>query len=184
MPVIGLAWTVVGDDHLSSEVDPVVPAYMVQSSVTGPEHGILVVRGDIERGLTYTVRRDDGLTVGEDEIAALSDEDTEATATITEFLSRPTGDAVAAIADLGIEWVIQTSPADGDVASSLDATSGLLQASTDPGSRAWQVSRPLSSDAIDGPGSVPRTLLYVGQGLLLLLVLVLCLPTVRPRREA
>ena len=48
---------------------------MVQSSKLGPEHGILVVRGNVDDGLTYTVRRGDGVTLGEDEILTLTAED-------------------------------------------------------------------------------------------------------------
>ena len=184
VPVTGLAWTLVGDDHLASVAEPVVPAYMVQSSVAGPERGILVVRGDIASGLTYEVRRDDGVTLGEDEILALSPASAAATETISAFLSRPGSAEVDALAGLGIEWVIQPNPADGSVAAALDATSGLNQASTDPGSRAWQVNRALSPDAVNGPGSLLRIILLVVQGLGLLLVLVLCLPTLRQRRES
>ena len=183
VPLAGLAWTVVGDDHLSSDADRVVPAYMVQSSVSGAEHGILVVRGDVATGLTYEVRRDDGITLGEDEILALSSQDDAVTDDIAAFLTRPGAAEVDALAGLGIEWIMQPAPADGSVAAALDATSGLNQASTDPGSRAWQVNRALDPDALDGPGSWLRTLLLVVQGLALLLVLVLCVPTLRQRRE-
>ena len=55
-----------------TSADTGIPAYMVQSSMTGPAHGILVVRGDVERGLTYSVRRGDGVTLGEDEILDLT----------------------------------------------------------------------------------------------------------------
>lgn len=183
VPLAGLAWTVVGDDHLSSTADPVVPAYMVQSSDSGPEHGIVVVRGDVASGLTYEVRRDDGITLGEDEVLALSDEDPAVTAAMAAFLSRPGAAEVDVLAGLGIEWVMQPAPADASVAAALDATSGLNQASTDPGSRAWQVNRSLAPDAVAGPDSWVRTVLLVVQGLGLLLVLVLCLPTLRQRRE-
>ncbi len=183
VPLAGLAWTLIGDDHLVSSPPREVPAYMVQSSKTGPEHGILVVRGAVETGLTYSVRRDDGPTVGEDEIVALSEADPAAHEIVTTFLSRPTGAAVEALGGLGIEWVLQPAPADGSVAASLDATSGLNQASTDPGSRAWQVNRGITDAALDGPDAAWRTVLFVLQGVALLVVLVLCLPTIRSRDE-
>ena len=56
------------------------------------------------------------------------------------------------LAEQGIEYVVLPAPADGDVASALDATGGLVQASAeDRATRAWQVDRPLAADAVDGP---------------------------------
>ncbi len=44
-PLGGLAWFVVdGGDQLTGDRDAGIPAYMVQSSELGPEHGILVRR--------------------------------------------------------------------------------------------------------------------------------------------
>ena len=44
-----------------------VPVYMQQSSLLGQEHGVLVLSGSIDEGITYRIRRDDGTTLGEDE---------------------------------------------------------------------------------------------------------------------
>ena len=184
VPAAGLVWTVDGDDLLGSEPAKVVPAYMLQSSVTGPEHGILVVRGTLAGGLSYTVRRDDGVTLGEDEVLAFTPTDAAAQEAVATVLARPTSTAVSALGDLGLEWILITAPADGSVAASLDATTGLVQASTDPGTRAWRVDRPMDPAAVDGPGSAVHVALLVVQGLSLLLVLVLCAPTLRGGRES
>ena len=78
VPAAGLGWFVLGGHgNLQDDPDSDIPAYMVQSAMTGPAHGILVVRGDVEQGLTFAVVRDDGITLGEDEVVALSEEDTE-----------------------------------------------------------------------------------------------------------
>jgi hypothetical protein len=184
VPLIGLGWWISGtDEALADDTDSGIPAYMVQSAETGPEHGILVVRGDVEHGLTYTVRRDDGVTLGEDEIVGLAGEDEEFTETVRTLTSRPTPAVVEDLADRGIEYVVLPAPADGSVAAALDATGGLVQASAeDRATRAWQVSRPLDPDAVDGPRSWFRIGLLVLQGLALVAVLVLCLPTLRARR--
>ncbi len=88
------------------------------------------------------------------------------------------------LAEQGIEYVVLPAPADGDVASALDATGGLVQASAENrATRAWQVDRPLAADALEGPGSWWRVLLLVVQGLAVLVVAVLCAPTAQ-RREA
>ena len=77
------------------------------------------------------------------------------------------------------------APADGDVAAALDATGGLDQASAeDRSTRAWQVSRPLDEDALDGPRPGCGSALLVLQGLAILVVLVLCAPTTEQSRAA
>ena len=183
VPAAGLLWTLDGTDELASSPAKIVPAYMLQSSVTGPEHGILVVRGTLSGGLSYTVRRDDGVSVGEDEILALAEQDAGAQDVISTLLARPTGTVVQDLADLGVEWILMTAPADGTVAASLDATTGLVQASTEPGTRAWRVDRALAADAVDGPGSWVFVVLLVVQGLGLIVVLVQCAPNLRAGRS-
>jgi len=184
VPLIGLGWWISGtDEALVDDAESGIPAYMVQRAETGPEHGILVVRGDVDHGLTYTVRRGDGVTIGEDEIIGLTAEDETFTDTVRTLTSRPTPAVVEALADRGIEYVVLPAPADGSVAAALDATGGLVQASAeDRATRAWQVSRPLDPDAVDGPRSWLRIGLLILQGLVLVNVLVLCLPTLRARR--
>jgi hypothetical protein len=151
---------------------------MVQSWVLGPEHGILVVRGSLAEGLTYTVRRDDGVTTGEDEVLDLTGEDRDFTSLVQGLASRPTPDAVEALASRGIEYVVLPAPADGEVAAALDATAGLEQASAeDRSTRAWQVDRPLSARDLDGSRSWLRVGLLLLQGLAILAVLVLCAPS-------
>ncbi|WP_137294903.1 glycosyltransferase family 2 protein [Nocardioides dongxiaopingii] len=187
VPLTGIAWWLTGDDDLTSADASVVPAYMVQRSTTGPEHGVLVVDGSVATGLTYTVRRGDGVTVGEDEVLAPSDVDPADAATVRDFLSRPTGDVVDRLGGLGIEYVLLTAPVDGTVAAALDATSGLVQAGSDAGTRAWEVDRPLDPDAVAGDDSgsrvVLRAVLLAVQGLGVVLVLVLAAPTLRARRR-
>ena len=48
VPVAGLVWFLTaGQPELDEPLDPDIPAYMVQSSELGPEHGILEVRGSV-----------------------------------------------------------------------------------------------------------------------------------------
>lgn len=184
VPVLGLGWAVLADDRLGDEPAADVPAYMVQRSELGPEHGILVLRGDVTGGLEHTVRRGDGTTLGEDEVLALSGEDAYLTATVRELVSAPTSDTVARLGELGIEHVVLPAPADGDVAAGLDAAGGLVQASAaDPGTRAWQVDEPLSTQALESGTSPLHVVLLVLQGVTLVVVLVLCAPTRERRRR-
>jgi GT2 family glycosyltransferase len=185
VPLAGTVWFALGGhDRLTDDEDTDIPAYMVQSAVTGPEHGILVVRGSVDEGLTYTVRRGDGVTVGEDEVLALSSADPEFTDVVRTLLSRPTTGVVDALAAAGIEYVVLPAPADGAVAAALDATGGLQQASAEERTtRAWQVDRPLATDAVEGPRSWLRVGLLVVQAVAIVLVAVLCAPTARRRRR-
>ena len=118
-PLGGLAWFVAdGGDHLTDDRDTDIPAYMVQSSELGPEHGILVVRGRVDDGLTYTVRRDDGVTIGEDEVLDLTAEDHELHRRWCRRWppGRPRTPSTS-WPRAGIEYVVLPAPADGDVAA-------------------------------------------------------------------
>ena len=181
----GLAWAVLSArERLDAETEDGVPAYMLQSAMTGDEHGVLVLRGTLEEGLTYTVLRDDGIRVGEDEVVALSAEDDALSAVVAALVSRPGPATVAALGEAGLEYVVMPAPADGRIASGLDATGGLLQASAeDRSTRAWQVDRPLAPDAVAGPGSGWRVALLVLQAGAVVVVLVLSAPTTRGGRR-
>ena len=157
---------------------------MEQSSLLGPEHGVLVMSGSIEDGITYRIRRDDGTTLGEDEILTLADEDVDFTEDVQALVSSPGPEVVAALGDSGVEYVVLAAPADGRISSLLDATAGLDQASAeDRATRAWRVDRPLDPDAVDGSGGWWRTALVVLQAIAILVALVLAAPTVRERRR-
>ena len=184
VPLGGIAWWLTDDPAIADGIDTDIPVYMVQSSEEGPEHGILVIRGSVEDGLTYTIRRGDGVTLGEDEIINLTEEDAAFTADVRALTSRPTTDTVDDLGASGIEYVVLPSPADGDVAAVLDATTGLVQSSAeDRSTRAWQVDRPLDGAALEGPVSWLRIVLLVLQGVGVVVVAVLCLPTVSTRRS-
>ncbi len=186
VPAVGLVWFVLGGHgDLQDHPDDGIPAYMVQSAMTGPEHGILVIRGDVENGLSYSVLRDDGIRLGEDEIAALSAEDESLAAAVSALVSGPDAEAVESLADEGIQYVVQPSPADGSVASVIDATAGLSQASAeDRTTRAWEVGPEQNPDAVDGPRSWLRIGLLVVQVLAILVIAVLCAPTSSRRRTS
>ena len=185
IPLLGLAWFVLeGPGELTDARDTGIPEYMVQDALTGPAHGILVIRGGVADGLTYAVRRGDGVTIGEDEILAATPPDAAFDADVQTLVSRPRAAVVARLADEGIAHVVLPAPADGTVAAGLDASGGLDQASAeDRSTRAWQVSRPVDEGALDGPTSWFRIVLLVVQGIALVVVLVLCVPSTRARRE-
>lgn len=186
VPIGGLVWWLAnpGGHALTRDEPAVVPAYMEQSSLLGPEHGVLVLRGSVAEGVDYRILRGDGVTLGEDEVLALADEDVDLTEQVTELVSAPTGELVESLGRAGIEYVVLPSPADGTIAAGLDATAGLDQASAeDRSTRAWRVDRPLSAEGVEGRTTWPRLLLLVVQVAAILLVLVLAAPTVRRGRD-
>jgi GT2 family glycosyltransferase len=185
VPALGLAWFAIGGHgQLGDDPDTGIPAYMIQNAMRGPEHGILVVRGEVSEGLDYSVLRDDGTTTGEDEIAALSAEDESLTRDVRSLVSGPSPGAAGDLAGHGVEYVVLPAPADGVVASALDATAGLTQASAeDRSTRAWQVERAVDQDAVAGPDSWLRVGLLVVQALAIVVIAVLAAPTTGRERR-
>lgn len=181
-PLVGLVWFAGwGGEDLTDDPAADVPVYMAQRAEAAPELGVLVLRGSIDDGIRYDVHRGDGPTVGEDEVAALTPEDPDVTGIIRSLVTAPDADAVEALSERGILYIVQAAPADGAVAASLDATSGLAQASSERGTRAWQVT--------PEPGPLPghtawvRWLLLIVQGVAIPVLVVLALPPMRRSRD-
>jgi GT2 family glycosyltransferase len=184
VPVAGLGWALFsGANQLERDADNGIPAYMVQNAETGPQHGVLVVRGTVATGLTYDVWRGDGPTLGEDEIAAWARPDAQLTDDIRALVSDPSRSVVDQLAAAGIEYVVLPAPADGDVAADLDATTGLEQSSAEnPDTRAWHLTPTPTSTGIAGHSSWWHWVLVALQGLAVLTVAVLCGPTRKASR--
>ncbi len=183
VPVVGLGWFAGGEQELAATDPAGVPAYMVQSAETAPERGILVLTGSVEDGIAHVVRRGDGVTVGEDEVLALSPADPALDELVRALVSDAAAGAADRLAGLGVEYVVLPAPADGDVAAVLDATAGLAQASAeDRDTRAWRVTREPEAEALEGDGSWLRPVLLLAQLGLLVLALVQCAPTRRASR--
>jgi GT2 family glycosyltransferase len=184
VPTAGLGWALFsGDNHLVRDADPGIPAYMVQNAATGPQHGILVIQGGVADGLTYRVWRGDGITLGEDEIQAYAEPAASLTDTIRSLVSDPSKSVVDQLATAGVEYIVLTAPADGDVAADLDATTGLAQASAEnPDTRAWHLTAAPTSVGIAGHGSWFRWVLVALQLAAVLTVAVLSGPTRKASR--
>lgn len=185
VPIAGLVWFAVwGGDELQSDPESGIPVYMSQEAERAPEYGILVIRGSVADGLTYEVERGDGPTIGEDEIADLTDEDQDATELVGDLATAPAPAAVAGLTERGIRFVVQPAPADGAVAARLDATSGLVRASAENrATRAWQVLEEQDPASVEGPRSWPRIALLALQAIAIPVVAVLSLPTMRRGRR-
>jgi GT2 family glycosyltransferase len=185
IPAIGLGWFVwQGPGDLANSEDTGIPPFMTDEATAEPAAGILVIRGDTANGLTYTVRRGDGNTLGEDEILYASDPDPVFQADVRALVSRPTPQVVDDLAAAGIRYLVLPAPYDGSVAAGLDATDGLGQAGTESqATRTWRIETPVDPDAVKGPRSTVRLVLLGVQGVALLVVLVQTMPTLRASRR-
>jgi GT2 family glycosyltransferase len=185
IPAFGLAWFVIqGPGDLANSDDSGIPAYMTDDAIASETNGILVIRGNVADGLRFTVRRGAGDTVGENEIEYASTPDPRFTADVRALVSRPTPTVVSGLAADGVDYIVLPDPADGAVAAGLDATDGLVQASAESrATRAWRVGVPVDRHALDGRRSAARVALLAIQGVAVVIVLVLCLPTWRAARR-
>jgi hypothetical protein len=130
------------------------------------------------------VQREDGLTLGEDEIAGLMAADPALGRDVGRLVSSPELEAAETLPGHGIEYVVLPSPADGSVAAVLDATNGLEQASAeDRTTRAWRVSEPVEPGSVEPERAWWRIVLVALQGLAIVAVAVLCAPTQRKERR-
>ena len=185
IPAIGLGWFVwKGPGDLANTESTGIPPFMTDEAVADPAAGILVVRGDTATGLTYTIRRGAGDTLGESEILYASDPDPAFNADVRALVSRPTPTVVDDLAAAGIRYLVLPAPYDGSVAADLDATDGLGQAGTESqATRTWRIETPVDEHAVDGDASIVRPVLLAVEGIGLLGVLVLSLPTLRASRR-
>ena len=184
VPLAGLGWFV-GDanESLTTAWHDGVPAYMVDNAGQDPHNGILVIRGSTSAGLRYSIVRGDGTTLGDDEIETLTPEDTAFTSLVQQFVSHPTDDVVHGLADRGIQYVVMPPRVDAGVAAAIDASGAVSQAgSASRDTRAWQLDVAPRGD-FDGHRSWLRIGLLLIQGVGIILVVVLCLPTLERRRR-
>ncbi len=185
VPVAGLVWFAVWGSQDLAEPEPSdIPVYMAERASSDDEAGILLIRGSVPEGLTYHVQRGSGTFVGEDEIEALSAEDSAATALVRELATAPSPEAVRGLAERGVAYIVMPAPVDGNVAARIDATGGLRRASTeDRDTRAWRMVREPAEDAVDGDRSWVRVVLLALQAVAVPAVVVLSLPSIgRTRR--
>jgi hypothetical protein len=185
IPAVGLAWFVwQGPGDLANSEDTGIPPFMTDEATAEPAAGILVIRGDVANGLSYTVLRGAGNTLGENEIGYASEPDPEFQADVRALVSRPTPQVVDDLAAAGIRYLVLPAPYDGSVAAGLDATDGLGQAGTESqATRTWRIETPVDPHAVDGPSSTVRIVLLCLSGVALVVVLVLSMPTLRVGRR-
>ncbi len=129
-----------GPGDLANSENTGIPPFMTDEAAAEPAAGILVIRGDTSSGLTYSVRRGAGNTLGEDEIGYASEPDPAFQADVRALVSRPTAQVVDDLAAAGIRYLVLPEPYDGSVAAGLDATDGLGQAGTESqATRTWRI---------------------------------------------
>ncbi|MET8519563.1 glycosyltransferase family 2 protein [Nocardioides sp. NPDC004968] len=164
-----------------------VPSYMLDptSTTLGPEDGVLVLRGSVDDGIRYAVLRNDGITLGEDEIAQVAGGSEELTGVVRRLAADPDDAVIGDLAAQGVAYIVMPGPADSSVAEGIDASGSVTQASTvERSTRAWLLDSEPSDPGVTKSQSIIRTILLVLAGIGLFVVLVLCLPTLIQRRES
>jgi GT2 family glycosyltransferase len=184
VPLVGLGWFVVdANESLTADWHDGVPSYMVDNAREAPDRGVLVIRGSTTAGLRYSLIRGDGTTVGDDEIVTLTPEDRAFTDLVQQFVSQPTDQVVKGLADAGVQYVVLPPRVDAGVAAAIDASGAVSQAgAANRATRAWQLDARPRGD-MTGHRSWLRIALLTVQAVGLVLVVVLCLPTLERRRR-
>jgi hypothetical protein len=160
-----------------------VPTYMSDAVAHDPADGVLVVRGSRTGGFTYLLLRQAGLRLGDDAVLPPADDERALTRTVGNLASAPTPADVSRLTRAGVAYVYAPAPADPSLVGNLDSVSGLSQGSaTGAGSRAWQVEATPGRAGLTRSGDAWRPWLLLVQGVAVLVVVVLALPSRRERR--
>ena len=160
-----------------------VPAYMSDAVADDPADGVLVVRGSRQAGFTYLLLRQPGVRLGDDAVLPAPSDQAGLTRTVADLASAPTPDDVRRLSRAGVAFVYAPAPADPSLVGNLDSVSGVSRGSaTGAGSRAWQLEATPDRSALSQPGDLLRPWLLLVQGLAVLVVVVLAVPSRRERR--
>ena len=184
-PVVSLAWWVWSgsDGALDRGRVTAVPTYMTDAAAADPENGILVVRGSPARGFSYVLLRQPGLRIGDDSVLPSARDQAALTSYVENLASAPEATDVSRLSRLGVAYVYAPAPADVTLTGNLDGVSGTTAASaTRPGARAWQLEPGAERTGLSRNPDGLRPWLLGLQGLAVLVVVVLAVPTRRSRR--
>ncbi len=188
VPLAGaLWWVALAADGPVRRGDPAagVPAYVDDAAERDPAAGALVLTGTADAGYEVAIRRDHGLTVGEDEMLPVAGDLAVLTATATDLLTGARTLTSADLAALGVMFVLAPGPVDPDLAGRLDAAPQLAASSAgETDGRVWRVATATGAaaastalpDPEDLPGARLRPLLLTVQALALVSVAVLAAP--------
>jgi hypothetical protein len=184
-PVATLVWWVRSgsDGPLGRRPPSDIPAYLSDAAAQDPADGTLVVRGSRTRGYSYLLVRQAGLRLGDDSVAPSPLEESALTSYVGDLVASPRPTAVAALSRRGVGYVYAPAPADVALVGVLDSTAGLAPGSAGRrGDRAWRLeATPSDADLPVAPDRA-RPWLLAGQGIALVVALVLAAPSRRARR--
>ncbi|GAA1751631.1 glycosyltransferase family 2 protein [Aeromicrobium alkaliterrae] len=169
----GLHWVVRGShDPLHDGTVGVVPAYLVDR-----EGSTLVVRGDLEGGVTYVIVRGAGEDLGEEAMARSSQTADDVRTAVDRLLSAPSADDVQTLLDAGIT-AVYLPDADEQLASRVDAAPSMQPSGSEsPTSRVWTIEGQVGD-------TTPETTWWrIGLGLVQTLTWLLALVLTAPVRR-
>jgi hypothetical protein len=184
-PIVSVGWWVVSGSGgpLDRQRPTDVPTYMTDAAAADPVEGVLVVDGSRSRGFTYVLLRQAGLRLGDDSVLPSDAEQSRLSGYVESLVTDPEPDDVAGLSRLGVRYVYAPAPADISLAGNLDSVSGMTPGSASRrGSRAWQLEAAASEADLRRRPAELRPWLLAGQGLALLVVVVLAAPSRKGRR--
>ncbi len=131
----GVHWLVRGSgDPLTDSSVEIVPAYLAERNGS-----TLVVRGDLDDGVRYTLVRGGGQELGEEAMIRSSDTADDVRTAVDRLLSAPSADDVQVLLDAGIT-AVYLPDADDRLASRVDAAPSMQPAGSEsPTSRVWTI---------------------------------------------
>ncbi len=184
-PVAGLVWWAATgvSDPLDRRPADQVPAYMVEAARSDADNGVLIVRGNRDQGLEYSLLRGDGQRTGDDTLVPTDEEQAPLTELVGNLAMTGETEDIEALSAHGVEFVYAPRPVDPVLAGNLDSVSGVAEASTiRPGTRAWQVEAEPTGKALPDDPSLLLPWLLAAQGVALFIAVVSAAPTRRVSR--
>ncbi len=184
-PALSVLWWVwAGSGGPLGRIVPTeVPAYMTDAAAADPANGVLVVRGSRERGFTHALLRQPGIRLGDDTVLPSAADQAPLTRAVSALATAPVPADVATLSRLGVAYVYLPAPVDAALVGNLDSLGGLAPGSAlRPGARAWRLEAPPGRASLAGAGAGSRPWLLALQGVALVVVGVLAVPSRRVPR--
>ena len=184
-PVVAVLWWVSAGSGgpLDRQQTSDVPTYMTDAATRAPGTGTLVVRGSRAGGFDYVLLHRAGIRLGDDSVEPPAAAGRQLTTYVTDLATAPQAADITGLSRAGVAYIYAPPPADIGLVGNLDSVSGVSSASAvRPGARAWQLDPATGPDVPAAHPDTSRRWLLVAQGLAVLVVVVLAVPSRGTRR--
>ncbi|MFF3767920.1 glycosyltransferase [Streptomyces sp. NPDC001922] len=147
--VAAVGWMVSGADGPVDRRQPVqVPAFVAEESGTRDQARTLVIGGDQEARVGYTLVRGSGARLGDADLAATSGGDARLDRIVANLVAGSGADQTSQLGGYAVRYVLVRDGAPREMRRVLDATPGLTRLSQEDGSALWRVDQRVARAAI------------------------------------